>query len=61
MVPLHIHIVVQGLWQHSYKTPTLYFNKNTQIANDAQEFIYYRFELKSDANSTRKCFAYADV
>ena len=53
MVPLHIQVVVKGLWQHAFWHPTSFFNIQI-LTNDAQEFTPYRFEFKTDTNRIRK-------
>jgi hypothetical protein len=49
MVPLHIHIVVKGFWQHAYWDITLWIHAN----NNAQELTPYRFGFKCDTNRKR--------
>ena len=60
MVPLHIHIVVKGLWQHAYCDPTSFFTTHI-LTNDTQELKPYRFKFLTDANRIRKDFAYIEV
>jgi hypothetical protein len=45
MVPLHMHIVVKGVWQNVKWDPTLFVNINI-TTNNAQELTPHRFEFK---------------
>jgi hypothetical protein len=56
MVPLHIHIVIKGWWQHALWDPSLLL-----LTNDAQKLTPYKFEFNSDANRIQKDYQTSPV
>ena len=56
MVPLHIHVVVKGLWQHAYWEPTLFVNINKHINKWCSRVNALQIRIQTRCKQNQKRF-----